>query len=148
VGSCSVSFETFLISYRYELQRRLNTDPTLSNISVIGLDPGWVSTAIGRNSPMNTAIIWTFQYLAPVLNYFWPNHYVRTATKTGDDLVRVCFDQEKFGEYPKALYVDGSEIEARMNEEARDEKKREKLWKGSLRYAGIKEYDTVLVGWK
>jgi hypothetical protein len=94
------------------------------------------------------AIMWSFQYLAPILNYFWPNHFVRTAAKTGDDLVRVCFDDKKFGKFPKAVYVDGSEIGAKMNEEAKDKKKQEKLWEGSLRYAGIKEGDTVLTDWR
>lgn len=85
--------------------------------------------------------------MAPVISYFVPNHFLRTAAKTGEDIVRVCFD-DTFGEYPKAAYVDGSKFGARMNEEAKDEVKQKELWEGSLRYAGIKEGDTVLADWK
>lgn len=91
--------------------------------------------------------MWSFQYLAPVVNFFWPNHFLRTAAKTGDDLVRVCFG-DKFGEFPKAVYVDGAEIGARMNPEAKDEKKQKELWEGGLKYAGIKDGDTVLAEWR
>jgi hypothetical protein len=86
--------------------------------------------------------------LALPLSFFWPNHFIRSKEKTGNDLIRACFDAERFGEFPKAVYVDGSEVSAGMNEEARDQKKQEELWDGSLRYAGIQEGDTVLVDWK
>jgi hypothetical protein len=89
----------------------------------------------------------TFQYISPLILYFWPNHFIRTATKTGNDLVRVCFDVEKFGEYPKALYIDGAEI-GDTTPETKDEEKWGKLWGGSLKWAGIKETDTVLENWK
>lgn len=46
------------------------------------------------------------------------------------------------------MYIDRSEIGARMKPEAKDEKKQKELWEGSLRYAGIKDGDTVLVEWK
>jgi len=141
--------KVMMIMFMYELQRRLNTDPSLSNISILGFDPGWVSTSIGRNANLIIRfIMYCFQFLAPPISLFWPNHFIRTAAKTGDDLVVACFDEKKFSEFPKALYVDGSEISARMNEEARDENKQKKLWEGSLKYAGIVVGDTVLVDWK
>jgi len=92
--------------------------------------------------------MYTFQYLAVPISLFWPNHFIDTASRTGDDLVRVCFDLEKFEEFPKALYVDGLELSARMNEEAEDEAKQKKLWQGSLKYSGMVEGDTMLTDWK
>ncbi|TID21509.1 dehydrogenase/reductase [Venturia nashicola] len=140
--------KVLMIMFMYELQRRLDADPALHNISFLGLDPGWVSTSISRNAPpMIQAVMKTFRYLAPIFNIIWPNHFLRTAAKTGDDLVRVCFE-DTFGKYPKAVYVDGAEIGKRMNPEARDERKQRELWEGSLRYAGIGEGDTLLVDWK
>lgn len=133
---------------RHELQHRLNTDPLLHNISILGLDPGWVTTSISRNNPPTIkAIMATFQYLAPLFNLVWPNHFLRTARKTGDDLVRVCF-ADSFGEFPKAVYVDGAEVGGRVNGEVSDVGKRGELWEGSLRFAGVGEGDTVLVDWK
>jgi hypothetical protein len=91
-----------------DLDSPLHSDPVLSNISLLGLDPGWVTTNIARNSStLVTCITRSFRFLAPLFKYLWPNHYLRMTAKTGDDLVRVCFDGKKFSEFPKALYVDG-----------------------------------------
>jgi hypothetical protein len=91
--------------------------------------------------------MYCFQFLAIPFNLIWANHYIRTAAQSGYDLLITCFDKETFGPYPKALYVDGSEISPRMNEEAKDEKKQKQLWEGSLKYAGIVDGDTVLADW-
>lgn len=137
-----------LMRERFELQRRLDSDPALNKISFLGLDPGWVTTSLGRNSPtIVKALMASFKYLAPVFNLIWPNHFLRTAAKTGDDLVRVCFE-DSFGLFPKAVYIDGAEVGKSMNPEAREERKQRELWEGSLRYARVGEGDTVLVDWK
>jgi hypothetical protein len=115
---------------------------------MLALDPGWVTTNIIRNVPLAIKLmVHSFRYLAPPLLYFWPNHFIRTATKTGDDLIRVCFDTEAFGEYPKTLYIDGSEL-GKVTAEPQDEKKQKDLWQGSLKYAQIKDGDTILADWK
>lgn len=85
----------------------------------------------------------SFKYLAPVLLYFWPNHFVRTATKTGGDLVTACFDLEKFGEFPKALYINGAKI-GEVTVECKDQEKWAELWEGSVKWAGVNEGDTVV----
>lgn len=82
-------------------------------------------------------------YLAPFLLYFWPNHLFRTPTKTGQDLLTVCFDEEKFGEFPKALYIDGAEIGG-TTLESRDKANWAALWEGSVRWTGIRQEETVL----
>lgn len=60
--------------------------------------------------------------------------------------MRVCFDQETFGQFPKALYVDGAEI-GDTSPESKDEEKWKRLWEGSLKLAEVKEGDTVLESW-
>lgn len=82
-------------------------------------------------------------YLAPLLLYFWPNHLFRTPAKTGQDLLTVCFDQVKFGEFPKALYIDGAEV-GRTTVESRDKTKWAALWEGSVKWSGIRQEDTAL----
>src|SRR4051794_36183652 len=108
---------------------------------MIGFDPGWVSTNIGREAPwiVRTLAMPMFEYLAPVLGWFYGSNFLlRTAAKTGDDIVHVCFDLERFGEYPKAYYIDGNtRDEDRMNSEARDEQKQSELWGGSIEWAGL-----------
>ena len=59
----------------------------------------------------------------------------------------LCFDREKFGEYPKALYVDGGVLYKTVPE-ANDEGLQRRLWKESLGFAGVKEGETVLKDWK
>lgn len=88
-----------------------------------------------------------WEWIAPILSYFRPNHFIRTATKTGDDLVRACFDRDKFGEHPKALYIDGAEI-GDTTPETKDQTKWKTLWEGSVKWAQIKQGDTVLENWK
>lgn len=135
--------------YRYELQRRLDTDSKFSNVSVLALDPGYIgSTGISRNAPLGAKIsvfiIWILGFIMPL---FSANSLMRTATKNGDDLLRVAFNREAFGEFPKCLYVDGSVL-YRTPENVRDEGKQRGLWRESLPLAGIKDGDTVLEKWK
>lgn len=72
---------------------------------------------------------------------------IRTPGKNGKFLLAVCFDREKFGEYPKALYVDGGVLYKTVPE-ANDEKLQKELWEKSLVFARVKEGETVLKGWK
>jgi len=72
---------------------------------------------------------------------------IRTPSKTGADFQRVCFDRKAFGEYPKARYINGSEL-YHTPEEAGDEKQQKVLWEGSLKLAGIEGDDTVLDNWR
>lgn len=82
------------------------------------------------------------------MNSLWAsNSLIRTNTRNGDDLLRVCFDREAFGEYPKALYIDGKVL-YHAPKEAQDVEVQKRLWKESLVCAGVKEDDTVLEKWE
>ena len=44
--------------HRYELQRRLDSDPELSNICILGYDPGWVgATTIFRDQASGVRVL-------------------------------------------------------------------------------------------
>ena len=131
---------------RYELQRRLSSDPALSDISVLSVDPGGMGTAIAREAPFLIQLLmdWIIPLLAPILVRLQPNGSFRTPAKSAVDLLRACFDETPpVGKHPKSLYLNGSEV-GPVTPEAKDEKKQKELWEGSLGYAGIKEGDTVL----
>ena len=138
-----------LTSKRYELQRRLDIDPELSNISVLGLDPGWTAaTTIFREQITAVRIFMSImQYVAPILCKVLANPLFRTPSKNGKDMLRACFDKKTFGEYPKAAYIDGC-VMSHTPEWANDEAKQKELWKGSLELAKVKEGETVLKNWR
>lgn len=89
-------------------------------------------------------LLWVLGYICTL---FSSNPLIRTASKNGDDLLRVCFDKKAFGQYPKAAYVNGSVL-SHTPKEANDEEKQKQLWEGSLKLANIREGDTVLENWK
>ena len=136
-------------SKRYELQRRLNTDPGLSNVSILGYDPGWVgATGIFRDQSWGVnAFMFLVQCFAVLLCMLQENPLFRTPAKTGRDVLRACFDKKDVGEYPKALYVDGTVV-IPTPRWANDETKQREAWKGSLELIGMKEGDTALRDWK
>ncbi|TVY92325.1 hypothetical protein LAWI1_G002182, partial [Lachnellula willkommii] len=135
-----------LVMFMYELQRKLSADPALSNISVLSLDPGAMGgTGLLRDSPAFIRFLTSYllYYLQPIMVLLKPNGIARTPKKSGHDLLLVCFDEKYLGEYPKAVYLGGSE-KATPSVEARDEEKQRKLWVESLKFAKVRDGDTVL----
>ncbi|KAH7364868.1 hypothetical protein BKA65DRAFT_145272 [Rhexocercosporidium sp. MPI-PUGE-AT-0058] len=136
-------------AWMYELQRRLDADPALSNISVLGHDPGWIGdTAIVRNA--DATIKFTFKVLKLLALITWmfsSNPMIRTREMNGGFLLALCFDREKFGEFPKALYIDGGVLYKTVPE-ANDEGFQRELWVKSLGFSGVKEGETILKDWK
>ena len=108
-----------------------------------------MTTRLARDGPFLIQLLmnWIIPLLAPIFLFFQPNGSLRTPAKSAADLLRASFDENTLGKHPKALYLNGSEVGA-ATPEAKDEKKQRELWEGSLRYAGIKEGDTVLRNWK
>ncbi|KAK0108672.1 hypothetical protein ONS95_003464 [Cadophora gregata] len=136
-------------AWMHELQRRINTDPSLSNISIIGHDPGWIgATNLTRNGDPTVKI--SFACIKFVARFAWifsSNPMLRTPERNGGYLLTLCFDRTKFGEFPKALYVDGGVLYKTVPE-ANDEGLQKRLWKESLGFVGVKEGETVLRDWK
>ncbi|KAH8881860.1 NAD(P)-binding protein [Thozetella sp. PMI_491] len=137
------------VMFMHELQKRLSADPALSNIAVLGLDPGAMATDICRRHPFMIRVF-AMKILMPMMGSimvrFSPNGFMRTPYKSASDVLRAAFDTETLGEKPKGIYLNGSDVWA-TSEESRDEAKREALWKDSIRFAKITEGETVLKQW-
>lgn len=136
-----------------ELQRRLSTDPALSKISILGVDPGSVPTNLARRSPFVIRVI-MFQIIFPLIAAIqqWRNptgnNSIRTPDKSAGDVLAAAMDSNPvLGERPQGLYLDGSEL-AEISPEAKDERKRLMVWRDSVRYTGLKGEETMLVNWE
>ena len=131
---------------RYELQRRLSASQEFGNISVLAVDPGAMSdTELLRESPLHLrlGVNWIVAPLTPILNWLWPNGYFRTRKKSARDLLVASFDEDKLGRYPKAVYLNGSEL-ACSSPETKDEAKQKRLWDASVEISGAEEGETPL----
>jgi NAD(P)-dependent dehydrogenase (short-subunit alcohol dehydrogenase family) len=146
--------KTLMQMFLYELQRRINSDPELSSISVLSLDPGGMGTGIARDGPLLLRFLLAFilPLFTPLLllwNHFKPNGMLRTPEISAKDLRRACFDEsEPLGKFPKAVALNGSEVGVHQTAEVLDEKKQKELWEGSLKYADLRDGDTVLKNWE
>lgn len=72
-----------------------------------------------------------------------PNGFMRTPQQVGKDLVFAGWKEGLKG----ATYLDGPVVRD-SSPETHDVVKQGKLWGGSLEFAGIKNGETVLEGWK
>lgn len=127
----------------------MDSDPALSNISILGVDPGGMPSGIARrgNFLFTVVLRYLLPLLATIMTALSPNGSLRTTTKSANDVVRAAFDTEALGERPKDLYLNGTDpLETSV--EARDPNKREALWRDSVGYAGLKAEETALVNWK
>ncbi|ETS80029.1 hypothetical protein PFICI_07558 [Pestalotiopsis fici W106-1] len=133
-----------------ELQRRIDKDPVLHDISVVGIDPGSTPTMLVRRGDWRIRGLWTYimPWLVVILTWLWPNGAHRTTFKSSKDILAVALDNNPvWGEKPKALYLDG-ENPINMAAEARNPKKREQLWQDTLRYTRLSGEETLLANWK
>ena len=138
----------WLVMFMYELQRRIDAEKDLSNISVLSVDPGGIfTTDIMRENlwifrvPLRKA----FQVLTPCAQRLAPNGYLRTANKSAQDVMNACFAKggSVLGTLPKALYVNGSVVK-QSSMESRDKNKQQLLWQGSLELVNLELSETAL----
>ncbi|KAI1177087.1 putative short-chain dehydrogenase [Nemania sp. FL0916] len=137
----------------HELQRRIDRDPALKNISILAIDPGSMATGIVRRSGSWFLRVVLFQFLLPALTafmvYFFPNGNFRTPKKSSHDILAAALKSNPppLCKRPKGLYLNGSEL-GFPNPEAADPAKGIIVWKGSVRYAGLTASDTILKDWQ
>ncbi|ROV92427.1 hypothetical protein VPNG_09606 [Cytospora leucostoma] len=137
----------FLVMLIHELQRRLDRDPALSNISVLGVDPGAMSTGMPRLASWFIRVL-LFQIIFPIVAYLAPNGPIRTTQKSASHVLQAAFDSgPALGEFPKDRYLDGTEPRE-TSAESRDPQKRDLVWKTSVHLAQLKEGETALVNWQ
>lgn len=137
---------------RHELQRRLDRDPELSNISVVALDPGVMPTDLVRHYPLIMRVL-MFQIVLPVIatigTSLWPNGTCRTLRKSARDILNAAIEcgAPPLSERPKGLFLNGSEAGI-YNDEAKDLAKGGMVWRGSIVFAGLDEGEMVLQDWR
>ncbi|KAJ4278412.1 hypothetical protein NW764_007217 [Fusarium oxysporum] len=130
----------------HELASRLVQDPQLSNITVVGLDPGAMGSDLHRRGSFVMSHF--LKILAPVISLqarFKPNGEFRPLWKSAEDAVRLAFETE--APTGELLYLNGTD-ELETGREARDSAKRGALWSYGLKATGIQQDDTVLNGWQ
>ncbi|KAJ5783332.1 Short-chain dehydrogenase [Penicillium psychrosexuale] len=130
----------------YELQRRLNTDPSLFNISILGVDPGGMPSNLTRRGSFSMIILMktVIPLLAFILVRLSPNGPLRTTTKSAKDVVGAAFDTQTIGEQPKNVYLNGSEF-SQPGAEARDVEKQSLLWHDSAKFTKLNKDETALL---
>jgi len=137
----------FLIMMMHELQHRMNQDPVLKNVCILGIDPGTMSTGLQRHAPWVIRVV-IFQIIYPLIAMLLPNGPVRTTQKSASDILQAAFESnEVLGPFPKDLYFNGTEP-LETSDESRDPRKRDLVWKESVRYACLKEGETILINWQ
>ncbi|EFY87048.1 short-chain dehydrogenase, putative [Metarhizium acridum CQMa 102] len=137
-----------LLMMMYELQRRLDKDANLKNISVLGVDPGTMMTSLPRLAPWAIRVL-IFGVIYPVIAFLFPNGPVRTPQRSGADVLEAAFGSGLgAGDgLPKALYFNGREP-METSPEARDSQKRELVWKETVKYTRLVEGETILGDWQ
>ncbi|KAI1262298.1 putative short-chain dehydrogenase [Xylariaceae sp. FL1019] len=130
-----------------ELQRRLDQDPKLSNISLLGVDPGIMPTSIATNG-QSWVVKPVFSLVLRIVAWFSPNGALRSPYKSASDVLAAALQREPpIGDRPKALYLDGAVPKA-MGVEAHDKVKRAAVWEASVKYAHLTRGETELADWE
>ncbi|KAI1176640.1 NAD(P)-binding protein [Nemania sp. FL0916] len=130
-----------------ELQQRLDRDPLLKGIIILGIDPGWMATSISRRHPMYSVVSIVMPWVAGLMSWLQPSGMYRTPNKSAKDVVAAALGIGPMsgtsvkGEYFKGLARTG------VSAEAQDPEKRRMVWKGSIKYAGLQHGDTALQHW-
>ncbi|KAI0868546.1 putative short-chain dehydrogenase [Hypoxylon argillaceum] len=137
----------FLIMMQHELQARLDADPALSRVCVLGLDPGTMISGLQRLAPWFIRVL-LFKVIYPLVLYLNPdNGPVRPISRSASDTLELAFGAGEGGELPKDKYFDGR-IPLETGAESRDAAKRELVWAETVKLAGLKEGETVLSKWQ
>ncbi|KAM0442614.1 hypothetical protein ACHAQK_004310 [Fusarium lateritium] len=131
----------------HELVNRLAHDDKLSNITVVGLDPGVMGTDLTRrgSAVMYYSLKLVAPLVAPLLVRFSPNGDFRPAWKSAGDAIQLALKTEALA--GKSLYLNGTD-ELETAKEAQDYAKRKALWTYGLEAAQIKQGDTILQDWQ
>ncbi|KAI0899492.1 NAD(P)-binding protein [Annulohypoxylon nitens] len=139
-----------LVTMVSELQRRLNSDPVLNRVTMVGVDPGMMPSANGVARRLNWFVRIISQriivsIIAYVIMWLYPQYdaKIRTPARSARDIMRGVMDVS----LPKAAYIDGTTL-TETGLEAQDVKKWEMIWHDSVRYTQLKEGETALKEWK
>lgn len=131
----------------HSLQRRLNQDPSLNKICVLGVDPGTMATGMQRLAPWPIRIL-LFKIIFPFIAWVMPKGPVRTPERSAADVLMAAMDNGPgLGEEPKEVYLNESEP-FETSAESRDATKQAWVWEESVRFTGLTQDETALVEWR
>ncbi|KAI1816594.1 NAD(P)-binding protein [Poronia punctata] len=139
------------IMFMRELSKRIKSDPTLSSLSILSVDPGAMPTYLTRERTPNALARNVMKSVASVVisvvGHFRPGADFRTTEQSGSDVLYAAFELDGDEGRPNGVYLNGR-LPSEVSVEARDERKCEVLWRESLGFVELKEGDTVLEGWR
>ncbi|GAW20263.1 hypothetical protein ANO14919_097640 [Xylariales sp. No.14919] len=122
----------FSIMMIRELQSRMDRDPALKNVCMLGVDPGTIGTGLQRHASWFVRVF-LFQIIFPIIAFFAPNGLIRSTRKSATQVLDAIFDSDaEPATLPKAgYYFDGKPLET--SAESRDADKRDLVWKESVK---------------
>lgn len=122
-----------------ELQGRINEDPVLNKVSILGVDPGTMSTGLQRYASWFIRVA-LFKIIFPLVAWLNPDGTVRTTQKSASHVLQAAFDACPGR---KGQYYNGT-VALQPSAESRDPRKREMVWRESIRYAHLERGETIL----
>ncbi|KAI0903203.1 putative short-chain dehydrogenase [Ustulina deusta] len=136
----------FSVMMIHELQSRMDRDPVLNNVCILGVDPGTMTTGLQRHASWVVRVL-VFQIIYPIIAFFTPNGLVRSTHKSATQVLNAAFDSGSGPTtFPKDRYY-FDEKPFQTSEESRDVHKRGLVWKESVKYARLKGDETILSDW-
>jgi hypothetical protein len=127
----------------HELQRRMDQDPSLNNVSILGVDPGTMRTGLQRHASWFIRVF-IFQFLYPLLAWLKPPGPTRSTEQSASDIMGAAFDtNDVLGQFPKALYLDGTKL-IEPSAESQDLRKMALVWNQTVKMTGLKREETLL----
>lgn len=138
----------FKVMMIHELQRRLDLDPALANLCILGVDPGTMVTGLQSRAPFFIRVI-LFKVIFPLILWYKPDgDAVRSVQRSATDVLEAAFGEVgSDGALPKGLYFNGT-VPHETSQESKDAVKRELVWRETVQRAGLKESDTILANWQ
>ncbi|KAI2464612.1 putative short-chain dehydrogenase [Annulohypoxylon bovei var. microspora] len=137
----------FSIMMIHELQRRIDRDPVLNKVCILGVDPGTMITGLQRHANWIIRVL-MFKIIYPIMAFLMPNGLVRSTTKSASQVLEAAFESKPtHGEFPKgSYYFDTEPLET--SAESKDPRKRDLVWKESVKYAHLEPGETILADWQ
>ncbi|KAK4942068.1 hypothetical protein LTR10_018104 [Elasticomyces elasticus] len=135
-GTAKLSNVTFM----YDLNNRLEADPSLSKVTVTAMDPGGLATSRAQKE-QKKSVQWMMAFInlcMPVLKHF--TKAFRPTSDSARDLVAVSVEPEFQGK--RGYYVGRKpDVSAEISKDTAVQKR---LWAACWKWAGLTTEDTVL----
>ncbi|KAI1135575.1 putative short-chain dehydrogenase [Hypoxylon sp. FL0543] len=136
----------FSVMMIHELQSRMDRDPTLKDVCILGVDPGTMTTGLPRLASWIIRVL-VFQIIYPLIAFLVPNGLIRSPHKSATQVLAATFNSDAESTTPPkaTYYFDGKPVET--SSESRDAHRRGLVWKESVKYARLKGDETILSEW-